>query len=241
MQIHELTHNFAAVPILNEGLWQVAQAIFSSDPRFKGMNLKDRYRYMMTNRAVDQVAEKGVSAWTGYVARRLGQDRTYLANPAVYKNDLRLFVNKNLMPPYQNIDQMTNKGQLYQIIDQIVANRADQQGNPSPQNQAGLFGQLVDLASVSMVRDQAQRQQRGFGAAAGGGGGGGGAGGGGGGGAAQFTPQAAQAFMQNFGMSPQQLQSFMGGMRQVAGTNVVKSTGNSAVDNLLRGFGFSIT
>jgi hypothetical protein len=238
MQIHELTKNSAEVPMLNEGLWQVAQAIFSSDPRFKGMDLRDRYRYMMTNQAVDQVANKAVSAWAGYVARRLGQDRNYLANPAIYKNDLRLFVNKNLMPAYQTIDQMTNKGQLYQVIDQIVANRADQQGNPAPQNQAGLFNQLVDLSAVSMVRDQAQRQQRGFGAAAGGAGG---TQAGGGTGSAQFTPQAAQAFMQNFGMSPQQLQSFMGGMRQVAGTNVVKSTGNSAVDNLLRGFGFSIT
>ncbi len=232
MQIHELTNNSTAVPVLSEGLWQVAQAVFASDPRFKGMDLKNRYQYMMANSAVDQVANKAVNAWAGYVARRLGQDRNYLQNPAVYKNDLRLFVQKNLMPPYQTIDQMTNRTQLYQILDQIVNNRADQQGNPSPQNQAGLFNQLVDMAAVSMTRDNATRQQQG----SKGGGGGGGSGGGG-----AFTPQAAQQFVQNFGMSAQQLQSFIGGLRQVAGSANISSTGNAAIDNLLRGFGFTIT
>lgn len=235
MQIHELTHQDTDTPpVLAEGLWNAVQAVFASDPRFKGMTLTDRYRYMAQNTAINQVGNKATGAWSGYVARKIRQDPNYLQNPAVYKNDLRLFVQKNLMPPYQTIDQMTNRQQLYQAIDQIVANRADPQGNPAPQNQAPLFQNLVDLSALSMTRDNAARQQRG-----GGGGGGGGGGTPGGGGA--FTPQAAQQFVQNFGMSPQQLQAFIGGLRQVAGSNTITSTGNAAVDNLLRGFGFTIT
>lgn len=233
MQIYELTHQAAvSMPTLTEGLFDVARAIFASDPRFRGMSIQDRYRYMTQNSAIDRVADKATSAWAGYVARKVGQDPNYLQNSAVYKNDLRLFVQKNLMPPYQTIDQMTNRQQLYQAIDQIVANRADTQGNPNPQAQAGLFQNLVDLSALSMTRDNAQRQQRG---------------GGTGGGAAAgtqvgaFTPQAAQQFVQNFGMSQQQLQAFIGGLRQVAGSNTITSTGNTAIDNLLRGFGFTIT
>ncbi len=233
MQIHELTHQTThAPPTLTEGLFDVARAIFASDPRFKGMSLSDRYRYMAQNTAINQVADKATGAWAGYVARKLRQDPNYLQNPAVYKNDLRLFVQKNLMPPYQTIDQMTNRQQLFQAIDQIVANRADSQGNPNPQAQAGLFQNLVDLSALAMTRDNTARQQRG-----------GGVGGVGGGtpGTGAFTPQAAQQFVQNFGMSPQQLQAFIGGLRQVAGSNIITSTGNAAVDNLLRGFGFTIT
>lgn len=224
MQIHELTHQAANdPPTLTEGLFDVARAIFASDPRFRGMDLKDRYRYMAQNSAINQVADKATGAWAGYVARKVGQDPRYLRNPAVYKNDLRLFVQKNLMAPGQTIDQMTNKQQLYQIIDQIVANRADQQGNPAPQFQAPLFNNLIDLAAVSMTRDNAIRQQS-SGATAG-----------------AFTPQAAQQFVQNFGMSQQQLQAFIAGLRQISGSTTVASTGNSAVDNLLRGLGFTIT
>jgi len=230
MQIHELTNNSTAVPVLSEGLWQVAQAVFASDPRFKGMDLKNRYQYMMANSAVDQVANKAVSAWAGYVARKLGQDRNYLANPAIYKNDLRTFVNKNLMPAYQTIDQMTNRTQLYQVLDQIVNNRADQAGNPSPQNQAGLFNQLVDMSAVSMVRDQTQKQQQS-----------GGSGGGGGGGAGAFTPQAARSLIASSGMNQQQIQTFVNTIRQAAGNMTLASTGNAAVDSLLTALGFTIT
>lgn len=222
MQIHELTHN-NAVPALTEGLWNVAQQIFAGDPKFNGMSLRDRYRYLMTDTRIDNVANKAVRAWAGYVARKVGQDPRYLQNPAVYKNDLRLFVQKNLMAPGQTIDQMTNKQQLYQVIDQIVANRADNQGNPNPQYQVTPFNNLVDLATVSMTRDNAIRQQS-VGVTAG-----------------AFTPQAAQQFVQNFGMSSQQLQAFIAGLRQISGSTTVASTGNSAVDNLLRGFGFTIT
>lgn len=228
MQIHELTHRATNdPPVLTEGLFDVARAIFASDPRYKGMSLRDRYRYMAQNTAINQVADKATGAWAGYVARKVGQDPNYLQNPSVYKNDLRLFVQKNLMPPYQTIDQMTNRQQLYQAIDQIVANRADSQGNPNPQAQAGLFQNLVDLSALSMTSDNAVRQQRSGGTPGSGGG--------------TFTPQAAQQFVQNFGMSPQQLQAFIGGLRQVAGSNTITSTGNAAVDNLLRGFGFTIT
>jgi hypothetical protein len=229
MQIHELTKNSAEVPMLNEGLSAVVGAIFARDPQFKGMSLKDRYRYMMGNQAVDQVANKAVSAWAGYVARKLGQDRNYLQNPAIYKNDLRTFVNKNLMPAYQTIDQMTNRTQLYQVIDQIVNNRADQAGNPSPQNQAGLFNQLVDMSAVSMVRDQTQKQQQS------------GGGGGGVGGAAAFTPAAARSLIASSGMNQQQIQTFITTIRQAAGNMTLASTGNAAVDSLLTALGFTIT
>lgn len=233
MQIHELTRQATnSPPTLTEGLFDVARAIFASDPRYKGMSLKDRYRYMAQNTAINQVADKATGAWAGYVARKVGQDPNYLQNPSVYKNDLRLFVQKNLMPPYQTIDQMTNKQQLDQVIDQIVANRADAQGNPNPAAQAGLFQNLVDLSALSMVQTQSQQ---GGGGTPGSGGGTPGSGGG------AFTPQAAQQFVTNFGMSPQQLQAFIGGLRQIAGSNTITSTGNAAVDNLLRGFGFTIT
>jgi hypothetical protein len=230
MQIYELTKNSAEVPMLNEGLSAVVGAIFARDPQFNGMSLKDRYRYMMANSAVDQVANKAVSAWAGYVARKLGQDRNYLANPAIYKNDLRTFVNKNLMPAYQTIDQMTNRTQLYQVLDQIVNNRADQAGNPSPQNQAGLFNQLVDMSAVSMVRDQTQKQQQS-----------GGSGGRGGGGAGAFTPQAARSLIASSGMNQQQIQTFVNTIRQAAGNMTLASTGNAAVDSLLTALGFTIT
>ena len=229
MQIYELTKNSAEVPMLNEGLSAVVGAIFARDPQFNGMSLKDRYRFMMANSAVDQVANKAVSAWAGYVARKLGQDRNYLANPAIYKNDLRTFVNKNLMPAYQTIDQMTNRTQLYQVLDQIVNNRADQAGNPSPQNQAGLFNQLVDMSAVSMVRDQTQKQQQSGGS------------GGRGGGAGAFTPQAARSLIASSCMNQQQIQTFVNTIRQAAGNMTLASTGNAAVDSLLTALGFTIT
>jgi hypothetical protein len=138
-------------------------------------------------------------------------------------------VNKNLMPAYQTIDQMTNRTQLYQVLDQIVNNRADQAGNPSPQNQAGLFNQLVDMSAVSMVRDQTQKQQQS------------GGGGGGVGGAAAFTPAAARSLIASSGMNQQQIQTFITTIRQAAGNMTLASTGNAAVDSLLTALGFTIT
>lgn len=226
MQIHELTHRATNdPPVLTEGLFDVARAIFASDPRYKGMSLRDRYRYMAQNTAINQVADKATRAWAGYVARKLGQDPNYLQNPSIYKNELRLFVNNNLMPPYRTIDQMTNKQQLDQVIDQIVANRADAQGNPNPTAQAGLFQNLVDLSALSMVQTQSQQS-----------------GGGSGGGPAPapaFTPQSAQQLLtQAMGSNAA---SVANQVQTAAGTQNVQSTGNAAVDNLLRAFGFTIT
>lgn len=226
MQIHELTHQTAnSPPVLTEGLFDVARAIFASDPRYKGMSLRDRYRYMAQNTAINQVADKATRAWAGYVARKLGQDPNYLQNPSIYKNELRLFVNNNLMPPYRTIDQMTNKQQLDQVIDQIVANRADAQGNPNPTAQAGLFQNLVDLSALSMVQTQSQQS-----------------GGGSGGGPAPapaFTPQSAQQLLkQAMGSNAA---SVVNQVQTAAGTQNVQSTGNSAVDNLLRAFGFTVS
>lgn len=226
MQIHELTHRATNdPPVLTEGLFDVARAIFASDPRYKGMSLRDRYRYMAQNTAINQVADKATRAWAGYVARKLGQDPNYLQNQSIYKNELRLFVNNNLMPPYRTIDQMTNKQQLDQVIDQIVANRADAQGNPNPTAQAGLFQNLVDLSALSMVQTQSQQS-----------------GGGSGGGPAPapaFTPQSAQQLLtQAMGSNAA---SVVNQVQTAAGTQNVQSTGNSAVDNLLRAFGFTVS
>lgn len=227
MQIHELTHQAANdPPTLTEGLFDVARAIFASDPRYKGMSLKDRYRYMTQNSAINRVADNATGAWAGYVARKVGQDPNYLQNKNQYYNDLKLFVQKNMMPPYTPIDQMNNKSQLIQTMNQIVANRADAQGNPNPQAQAGLFQNLVDLAALSMTQTQSQRQQRG-------------GGGGGGGGGPAFTPQAAQQLLtQAMGSNAA---SVANQVQTAAGTQNVQSTGNAAVDSLLRAFGFTVT
>ena len=223
MQIHELTHQPThAPPTLTEGLFDVARAIFASDPRFKGMSLKDRYRYMAQNSAINQVADKATGAWAGYVARKVGQDPNYLRNQSQYYNDLKLFVQKNMMPPYTPIDQMNNRPQLIQTMNQIVANRADAQGNPNPQAQAGLFQNLVDLAALSMTQTQSQQS-----------------GGGGPAPASAFTPQSAQQLLtQAMGSNAA---SVANQVQTAAGTQNVQSTGNAAVDNLLRGFGFTIT
>lgn len=237
MQIFELTHKQSEISQLDEGLWNTVKALASRDPKLAGMSLKAKSQYMATNKAVDKIAEKGVDAWSTYVATKLRQDPNFLNNPQAYKRDLRLFVQKNMLPPYTTIDQMTNRAELYQALDQIVANRVDTQGRPSPQAQQQAFNKLVDLASVAMVNQQQQpgRAPRGTTGMAprspaqipqG---------------TTQFTPQAAQAFMQNFGMSAQQLGMLSNALKQVAGSNTISSTGNPAIDNLLKGLGFNIT
>lgn len=237
MQIHELSHHVALIPVLNEGLWDTVKALTTRDPKLAGLSVAAKKQFFGANKAIDKVAEKAVNAWGGYVANKLRQDPGFIQNQQQYRNDLRLFVQKNMLPPYTTIDQMTNKTALYQALDDIVANRADTAGNPTPQAQVDNFNKLVDLASVAMVGQQPQtprgsRAPTTTGAptttsaapASG-----------------QFTPQAAQAFMQNFGMSGQQLQMLSGALKQVAGTNAVRSTGNAAIDNLLKGLGFNIT
>lgn len=237
MQIFELTHKQSEIPQLDEGLWNTVKALASRDPKLAGMSLKAKSQYMATNKAVDKIAEKGVDAWSTYVATKLRQDPNFLNNAQTYKRDLRLFVQKNMLPPYTTIEQMTNKTALYQAMDQIVANRADNQGNPTPQAQQQAFNKLVDLASVAMINQPPRPGQASRGTP----GSVPGAPGQTAQGTTQFTPQAAQTFMQNFGMSAQQLGMLSNALKQVAGSNTVSSTGNSAIDNLLKGLGFNIT
>ncbi len=238
MQIHELSHHVVTIPVLNEGLPQTIKALFSQDPKLAGLSLAAKKAYFTSNKAIDNIADKAVNAWGAYVVNKLRQTPTYLQNQQQYRNDLRLFVQKNLLPPYTTVDQMTNKTQLYQVIDQIVANRADSQGNPAPKQQTDDFNKLVDLASVAMVtqppqnpRARGQKQagqavQPGTATAQPA--------------QTQFTPQAFQQFLQNFGMSAQQVAMLSQGLQQAAGGNTVNSTGNAAIDNLLQGLGFNV-
>lgn len=233
MQIHELTYDQNSDAVLKEGLWDTIQALTTQNPNLAGMSLAAKKQFLQTNQAIDKVADKAVNAWSGYVARKTQQNPNWLSDDQIYRRDLRLFVQKNLMPPYTNIDQMTNKNEIYQAIDTLVSNRMDTQGRPSPQAQIGTFNQLIDLASVAMVKQPSQKTSKAAaptGAAAAPTGA-----------PTQFTPQAAQAFLQNFGMNQQQLQTFINTLPRVAGTNTVNSTGNPSIDNLLRAFGLTVS
>ena len=232
MQIHELTQPDELETPLVEGLWTTLQGAFSKDPKLAGMSLKQKSQYMTTNNVVDQIAEKSLKAWNVYVAQRTKVDPNFVNDQNKYRNELKLFVEKNLLPPYSKIDQMTVKTELNTAINNIATNR----GNITKLQP--FFNNLVDISAVAQVDPKAQQRPLSPSAArqqpvkpgqqtpptAG-----------------AITPQQAAKILSQFGINTTISTGLGQVLQQAGGTNSINKTGNQAVDAVLKSMGFTIT
>jgi hypothetical protein len=232
MQIYELTQtDDVAIPIV-EGLWNTLQAAFTKDPKLSGMSLKQKAQFMATNSAVDKIAEKSLDAWNVYVAQRSKVDPNFINDQNRYRNELKLFVEKNLLPPYTKLDQMTVKNEINTAINNIMTNRGD------ISKLQPFFNNLVDIAAVAQVDPRAANRTANPAAAR------------------QrpnqpgkqtpptvgaITPQQAAQILTQFNISNTTAAGLGQVLQRAGGTNSLTRTGNQAVDAVLKSLGFTIT
>jgi len=150
MQIHELTQTQ-----LTEGLMDNLKSAFNADPKYDGLDTKEKVRAIKQDQAVMDIAKKVMNAWNGYVfqLRNTVQNKDTFDDrrDGKYEDALRAFIQKNLFTglPYA---RLTNLSEIETIIDELV--------KPLPpgstlNSQGNLWAKLAQTAAVSQIVAQA--------------------------------------------------------------------------------------
>jgi hypothetical protein len=150
MQIHELTQTQ-----LTEGLMDNLKSAFNADPKYDGLDTKEKVRAIKQDQAVMDIAKKVMNAWNGYVfqLRNTVQNKDTFDDRSdkKYEDALRAFIQKNLFTglPYA---RLTNLSEIETIIDELV--------KPLPpgstlNSQGNLWAKLAQTAAVSQLVAQA--------------------------------------------------------------------------------------
>jgi hypothetical protein len=150
MQIHELTQRQ-----LTEGLMDNLKSAFVTDPKYDGLDTKEKVRAIKQDQAVMDIAKKVMNAWNGYVfqLRNTVQNKDTFdkRQDGKYEDALRSFIQKNLFTglPYA---RLTNLSEIETIIDELV--------KPLPpgstlNSQGNLWAKLAQTAAVSQIVAQA--------------------------------------------------------------------------------------
>jgi hypothetical protein len=235
MQIYELNSNNDVLVL--EGLWDTVRdtvkAAVSKDPKLSNLSFDQKLSMLAKDTRIDQIAKRALDTWTAFAARRAQQDPAFL-NPQTYAKELKLFVQKNLLPAYTNYDLLTVKTQLDQQLREIVRNRRDFR------LQAPAFNKLVDFAAVAQVdpaavtrgtapgvqRNQQQRKKQ-KGAT--------------GSQPAAFTVADVGNIFGSINVNDVNLKRLGSMLQQAANTNTVSKTNNPAIDTVLQVLGFTLT
>lgn len=147
MQIYEITqhtgHN------LEEGLLDTIQAAFTRDPKMANMSLAQKAQVIRNSQAVDAVSKKAFDAWAAKWYQ-VQQARRGNVSQQVFQDELRAFVQNNLLPRYTDYDSLTVKNDIDQNIRAMASFYLKGDQNTARQ----YFDRIVDLGTIARVAPQ---------------------------------------------------------------------------------------
>lgn len=239
MQIYELTNGTKKTQ-LEEGIWDSVRQAFAADPKLGGMNATQRAALFARNRKMLEIGKKARNAWEVYAKQLENTIRDPAAKTAFqqrtdgkYENALRAFVQKNMLPKYVRYNNLINAQDIDTLIKEI-SNTA----NAAPAKQSQLWNDLIQQSAVAQTAPEALAAAptgtatpaaapvaKPTAAPA----------------AATTTPTAVNPadilnITDSLGIKDQVLKNLGRALRQVDTANV-GSTGNAAVDELLKAMG----
>jgi hypothetical protein len=238
MQIYELTSGTKKSQ-LDEGIWDGVRQAFSTDPKLSGLTATQRAAMLSRNRKMLEIGKKARDSWEVYArqlentirdpaAKTVFQQRT----DGKYENALRAFVQKNMLPKYVRYNNLSNARDIDDLIKEISA------ANTAPAKQTQLWNQLTQQSAMAQTAPEALSAAptgtatpaaapvaKPTAAPA----------------AATTTPTAVNPadilnITASLGIKDQMLKNLGQALRQVDTANV-GTTGNAAVDELLKAMG----
>jgi len=156
MQIHELTNGTKKTQ-LEEGIWDGVRQAFSTDPKLSGMNATQRAALFARNRKMLEIGKKARNAWEVYAKQLENTIRNPAAKTAFqqrtdgkYENALRAFVQKNMLPKYVRYNNLINAQDIDTLVKEI-SNTA----NAVPAKQSQLWNDLIQQSAVAQTAPEA--------------------------------------------------------------------------------------
>jgi hypothetical protein len=151
MQIHEVT--LSNTQALEEGLldqWSARFGAASKDPAMAAMTPAQRVRAIQNDAALEKISK---AAWDNWVAKwyQVGAARKGQVDQALFQDELRNYVQNNLLNRYQDYNSLNVKNDLEQNMRAVASMYL--RGDPTGAKQ--YFDRLVDLSATARV-DQPQ-------------------------------------------------------------------------------------
>jgi hypothetical protein len=155
MQIYELT-NGKKNSQLEEGIWDGVRQAFSTDPKLSGLTATQRAAMLSRNRKMLEIGKKARDSWEVYARQLENTIRDPAAKTAFqqrtdgkYENALRAFVQKNMLPKYVRYNNLSNAQDIDDLIKEISA------ANTAPAKQTQLWNQLTQQSAMAQTAPEA--------------------------------------------------------------------------------------
>jgi hypothetical protein len=148
MQIHEITLHDSEP--LKEGLldqWSARFGAASKDPAMAAMTPAQRVKAIQNDAALEKISK---AAWDNWVAKwyQIGAAKKGQVDQALFQDELRDYVQNNLLNRYQDYNALTVKNDLEQNMRAVASYYM--RGDPASAKQ--YFDRLVDLSATARVQ-----------------------------------------------------------------------------------------
>jgi hypothetical protein len=148
MQIHEVT--LSNTQALEEGLldqWSARFGAASKDPAMAAMTPAQRVKAIQNDAALEKISK---GAWDNWVAKwyQIGAAKKGQVDQALFQDELRDYVQNNLLNRYQDYNALTVKNDLEQNMRAVAS--FYMRGDPVSAKQ--YFDRVVDLSATARVQ-----------------------------------------------------------------------------------------